>query len=440
VGNTVTPGASPLSIFPLSSGGAVFSHQLTGTGVQDGTPTAGCIIENSILAGSIFGTGATNLEYDAPTGTSTVDSASIIGGSPNLGALADNGGHTQTMLPNTGSPAIDSGDNAAANLPSRDQRGTTRIKNGTVDVGAAETGANEAPVITAPASALVGQSTPYTFGGTINIADDVAWGEALQLTLTATQGTVTLAQFTGLSFSAGDGTADAAMTFTGTLDAINAALNGAQFTPTTGYLGAATLQVDVNDQGNTGAGGALTDSATVAIDVQLANTAPVISAPANASTAPDVPRVFTNISIADADAGAGTLEVSLTCTNGTLTLAALTGLSFTVGDGTSDAAMTFTGTLTSINAALNGLTFTPTLAFVGAATIQIDADDQGNTGPGGALTDTHTINLNVAVPKKDGGDDDDEDCTTGGQRGHGWLLLAALALLFAVRRIQRRAT
>ncbi len=442
-------------------GGNVYSLALHGKGVQDAPGTATVIIENSIVADA---TGDSNVAvrqgghpFHSPAGTSvsslTTDSFSIIEGGitnlsatvtgtpvtidPMLAALSNNGGPTQSMAPNTGSPAINGGNNAAANIPLRDQRGVSRIKVGTVDVGSVETGANVAPVITAPLSLIIAQNTAHTFSATLSIADDAAWGAALQVTLTATQGTATLAQITGLSFSAGDGTADAAMTFTGTLDAVNAALNGAQFTPSAGYLGAATLQVDVNDQGNTGAGGALTDSETVTLDVQAPNQAPVITAPATASTQPDTALVFTTISVADADAGAGPLEVSLLATNGALTLSGIAGLTFSAGDGTADAAMTFTGTLTSINAALNGLTFTPTLAFTGAATIQIDADDQGNTGPGGALTDTHTISVSVAVPKKGG--DDDEGCTTGDRRGYVWLISGALALLAARRRVRRRA-
>lgn len=446
----------------LNHGGNVYSLALHGKGVQDAPGTATLTIENSILADA---TGDSNITvaqgghpFDTPTGTSvsslTTDSGSIIEGGinnsgasvtgtpatadPMLAALAGNGGPTQTMLPNTGSPAINTGNNAAANLPARDQRGVARIKGGTVDVGAVETGTNEAPAITAPASLIIAQNTAHTFSATLSIADDAAWGASLQLTLTATQGTVTLAQTTGLSFNSGDGTTDAIMDFTGTLDAINAALNGATLNPTTGYTGAAALQVDVDDQGNTG-GGALTDTATVSIDVQLSNQAPVITAPATAGTRPDTALVLTTISVADTDAGTAELEITLAATNGTLTLAQITGLSFSAGTGTADAAMTFTGNLTDINAALSSLTFTPTLAFTGAAAIQIDADDQGNTGPGGAQTDTHTITINVANPSSGGDDDEDEGCTSGAHTGFAWLALAAIALLLAVRPAWRRA-
>ena len=54
-----------------------------------------------------------------------------------LAALANNGGPTRTMLPLTGSPAIDSGDPAFSDPVTVDQRGLTRIVR-IIDIGAVE--------------------------------------------------------------------------------------------------------------------------------------------------------------------------------------------------------------------------------------------------------------------------------------------------------------
>ena len=77
---------------------------------------------------------------------------------------------------------------------------------------------------------------------------------------------------------------------------------------------------------------------------------------------------------------------------------AASALTFTVGDGTDDATMTFTGTVADINAALEGLTYTPNGGYNGVDTLTITTDDQGNTGAGGALQDVDTVNITVGNP------------------------------------------
>ncbi|MFO1361250.1 MAG: hypothetical protein U1F45_02060 [Burkholderiales bacterium] len=76
-------------------------------------------------------------------------------------------------------------------------------------------------------------------------------------------------------FAAGDGTADANMIFTGTLAAINAALNGLVFTPSDpNYNGLAFISMGTDDLGATGSGGAQVDSDLATIDVLPVNDAP----------------------------------------------------------------------------------------------------------------------------------------------------------------------
>jgi hypothetical protein len=59
--------------------------------------------------------------------------------------------------------------------------------------------------------------------------------------------------------------------------------------------------------------------------------------------------------------------------------------------------MQFSGSIAAINTALNGLSFTPSAGFTGAAALSIVTDDLGNTGSGGPLTANSTININVAL-------------------------------------------
>src|SRR5262249_30904161 len=130
------------------------------------------------------------------------------------------------------------------------------------------------------------------------------------------------------------------------------------------------------------------------------NDGPVNTVPGPQSTTEDTAKVFSaanlnQISVADVDAGANPVKITLTATNGTITLATTAGLAFITGDGTADATMTFTGTLTAVNTAMNGMSFTPTLDFNGAASLQIISDDQGNSGSGGPLTDTDSVAITV---------------------------------------------
>ncbi len=135
------------------------------------------------------------------------------------------------------------------------------------------------------------------------------------------------------------------------------------------------------------------------------NDAPVNAVPGAQSTNTGTAIVFStsngnSISVSDVDAGSNTVQVTLAETNGTLTLASISGLSFTSGDGTSDASMTFSGTLTDINAALDGLAVTPTTSFVGLATLQVTANDLGNSGTGGALSDVDSVLIEVVIEER----------------------------------------
>src|SRR5204862_503656 len=149
------------------------------------------------------------------------------------------------------------------------------------------------------------------------------------------------------------------------------------------FNGAAIIQIVSDDQGNHGSGGALTDTDTVNISVTAVNDAPVNSLPGSQTINEDNNLVLSAgngnlISISDVDAASGAVRVTLTAANGLLTLSGTTGLTFTVGDGTTDATMTFTGTVTNINTALAGMIFAPTANYDGAASVQIVTNDLGN--------------------------------------------------------------
>jgi len=174
------------------------------------------------------------------------------------------------------------------------------------------------------------------------------------------------------------------------------------YSPAINASGSATISIALKDFGGTANGGQETSAEqTFTITVSAVNDAPVNLFPQfpSPTTFPATPLVFSPasnvITVNDVDAGNDALTVTLTATSGTISLSGTTGLTFGAGDGTDDITVTFSGTLTSLNAALNGATFKPAAGFTGVATLQISTNDQGHNGSGGAKTTTNTISINV---------------------------------------------
>src|SRR5690606_30964171 len=104
------------------------------------------------------------------------------------------------------------------------------------------------------------------------------------------------------------------------------------------------------------------------------------------------------ISISDVDAGGGTVQVTLTATQGLISLRCTSRLNFIVGNGSGEVTMTFTGSINDINTALHGLSSTPNAGYTGAASLQIVTNDLGLSGNGGNRSDSDTILISVALP------------------------------------------
>jgi hypothetical protein len=258
---------------------------------------------------------------------------------------------------------------------------------------------NDAPVATiAPTNYSATEGVALNLKGTLSVSDVDAANGLLTVTLSAPSGI-----FGG---SAGDSgvtqmitsvtPSQSTMTIVGTLASINNLLgnSGSSLLTYTANSDAppasVLLTLAVNDGGNTG-GGSLTNSDIATINITSVNDAPVNTVPGTQGFAEDNIRVFSSgignqISIADPDNA--NLQISLNATNGVLSLSGIAGLSFSAGDGVSDATMAFSGTVTAINAALNGLTYMPTANYNGPAIIQIQSND-------GSLGDNDTVNLTI---------------------------------------------
>ncbi len=233
----------------------------------------------------------------------------------------------------------------------------------------------QAPTISAPATASVNQNTTLTFSSTkgnpITVVDTAAGIGAVQLTLTATNGKIKLSTMTGLTRLAG-ANSSATVTVQGSLTRINAALKGLVFTPTSGYAGSASIGLSVKDVADQ-----LTGAATININV---NSKPTFALPTAASLPENSSFTFSNagsnaIGILDSAAGSGgNVQLTLSTGHGTLGLATTSSLSFTSG-ANNKGSMTIVGSLASILAALDGLTFTPKAKYVGSGSIKLTLKD-----------------------------------------------------------------
>jgi uncharacterized protein (TIGR03382 family) len=134
------------------------------------------------------------------------------------------------------------------------------------------------------------------------------------------------------------------------------------------------------------------------------NDAPTSTGPGQQTTIEDQDLVFSaannnRISAADVDAFNRPVVVTINALNppehGTLTLSQTTGLIFTNGDGTADRTMRFSGTLANINAALNGMSFSPDPDYFGRADLLLNVFDSGNSGLGSAKQGSRAILINV---------------------------------------------
>jgi CshA-type fibril repeat protein/VCBS repeat-containing protein len=255
-----------------------------------------------------------------------------------------------------------------------------------VGMGVVVRDASVAPTNTVPAAQTTNEDTALVLstggGNAIQVNNPDGLNETTTVTLTASNGTITLSGTAGLTFTTGDGTADATMTFSGTRAQVNAALNNLSFTPASNYNGSAGISITSTVAGTT-------DTDTVAVTVNPVNDAPVNTLPSSFTTNENTAVQLGGLSVTDVDAGTGTVSVQLSVTAGTLAAASGGGVTVT---GTGTGTITLTGTLAAINnlLATSAPTYTPAANAFGSVTLTMTTNDGGNTGSGGARSDVDT--------------------------------------------------
>ena len=181
----VTMSGNPFSISQLSGAGKLNYSNTIITNSPFGT---NCYTNNSL------GTNTNNLVADGTC-------SSALSGDPMLGALASNGGPTQTFALLAGSPAINAGDSttcAASPVSGLDQRGVARPQGASCDIGAYELDAI-APTVVSSMRVNANPTKLTSVSFTVTFSESVSGVDTADFSLTTTG--VTGASITGVTGS-----------------------------------------------------------------------------------------------------------------------------------------------------------------------------------------------------------------------------------------------
>ncbi|WP_247625994.1 type I secretion C-terminal target domain-containing protein [Aeromonas genomosp. paramedia] len=293
----------------------------------------------------------------------------------------------------------------AVELVTKDANGTLDLKvtaqsldngalgpevNGTIQVEVSPV--NDAPINVLPADPQVAQEDkPFVIQG-LQVKDVDAGSGTMEVRLSVEHGTLNLPAGSGVTVT-GNGTGS--LVLTGSLADLNALLSGGvTYQGNPDYHGNDNLTMVTNDNGNTGSGGALSDTDVLPIEVQPVNDAPVNVLPDTPQVAQeDTPFVIKGLQVQDVDAGSSPMEVRLSVLHGTLVLADGSGVTV-VGSGSNT--LVLSGSQDAINALLaGGVTYQGEQDFNGQDALTMVTNDQGNTGSGGALADTDVLPIEV---------------------------------------------
>lgn len=255
---------------------------------------------------------------------------------------------------------------------------------------------NDAPVNVLPTDPQVAQEdTPFVIQG-LQVQDVDAGSGVMSVTLSVEHGTLNLPAGSGVTVT-GNGTG--ALVLSGSLDAINALLGGGvTYQGEQDFNGQDALTMVTNDNGNTGSGGPLSDTDVLPIEVLAVNDAPVNQVPTSLSVKEDGTLSLSGISVKDVDAGSAPISMALRVEHGVLTLLGAAGAVSVQGAGSNE--ILLVGSLSDINQLLDSqLHYEPAADFWGQDNLSITTSDQGNTGLGGALSDTDLVPITVTAER-----------------------------------------
>ena len=360
----------------------------------------------AVTEGTLNVTAGTSGAVVSNSGTSSV---TITGTVAQVNALLNtNASSTVSYVDNTDTPSASS--TLTLTVHDNGNTGTggdlVSVATSTINI----TAVNDAPVATiTPVSYAATEQVSLTLKNAgLSIADVDAGSGSMTVTLAVTEGTLNVTAGTSGAVVSNSGTSS--VTITGTVAQVNALLN-TNASSTVSYVdntdtpsASSTLTLTVHDNGNTGTGGDLVSVATSTINITAVNDAPVATiTPVSYAATEQVSLTLKNagLSIADVDAGSGSMTVTLAVTEGTLNVTAGTSGAVVSNSGTSS--VTITGTVAQVNALLN-TNASSTVSYVdntdtpsASSTLTLTVHDNGNTGTGGDLVSVATSTINITA-------------------------------------------
>ncbi len=257
------------------------------------------------------------------------------------------------------------------------------------------------PIVTAPPSVSIAANQIWDFANSsLNISDPSAVGTSDSVTLAVTYGYLTLNSLNGVTFHNGTFNVRSSMSISGTLANLNAALNGLIYTPDAGFTGNDSLAIEVFDSGDN-------QYALGNVPISVSTlTAPTIKSPASATMTVNTTYTFPGtVSVDDQYASGASDSLTLSVTNGTLTLGSTNGVSFVAGSNGASS-LEISGTLASLNAALNGLVYTPNANYTGSDSLHIKVtnpiDDESGSMVVSITVTPRWVTTTNPVPNEDG--------------------------------------
>ncbi|MFE8712886.1 retention module-containing protein [Aeromonas allosaccharophila] len=267
--------------------------------------------------------------------------------------------------------------------------------NGTIHVDVSPV--NDAPINVLPTTPLVAEEDqPFVIHG-LQVKDVDAGSSPIEVRLSVEHGTLNLVAGSGVTVT---GNGSGMLVLSGPLDAINALLSGGvTYQGEQDFNGQDQLTMVTNDLGNSGSGGALSDTDVLPIEVQPVNDAPINQLPGSMTVKEDGSLSLSGVSVKDVDAGSAPVSMVLRVEHGVLTLLGATGAVVVQGAGTSE--ISLVGSLAALNQLLaSSLHYEPAKDFWGQDTLTVTTSDQGNSGAGGAKSDTDQVAITV-TPEPD---------------------------------------